>query len=263
MLVIQSPWQRTMVRQLAATGHLDCVGMDATFQVTRYRWGLHALVGPDTFGEAVPLAYCITSSETWEPITKFLDVVKGANPQLSPRVIVIDKSSEPWGGARGWGMEAGGGVGEMGHHRRGGSNGRLGEGRQQRGGAGQGVRWMGGGGVGGGGRGVSAATGRRRTGWGWKSRGSTGAAWPVPGKGKGKEWGTCPYRPPADQCLILRGHARRWNSRDPGLSVLYVSTEPVSSPLLLSRVDTKDRTRAPDGVKAMHPGGSPINRWQL
>ncbi|PSC73813.1 SWIM zinc finger domain containing [Micractinium conductrix] len=93
MLVIQSPWQRTMVRQLAATGHLDCVGMDATFQVTRYRWGLHALVGPDTFGEAVPLAYCITSSETWEPITKFLDVVKGANPQLSPRVIVIDKSN--------------------------------------------------------------------------------------------------------------------------------------------------------------------------
>ena len=72
-------------------------------------------------------------------------------------------------------------------------------------------------------------------------------------KGKGKEWGICPYRPPADQCLILRGHARRWNSRDPGLSVLYVSTEPVSSPLLLSRVDTKDRTRAPDGVKAMHP----------
>ena len=71
--------------------------------------------------------------------------------------------------------------------------------------------------------------------------------------GKGKEWGICPYRPPADQCLILRGHARRWNSRDPGLSVLYVSTEPVSSPLLLSRADTKDRTRAPDGVKAMHP----------
>ena len=58
-------------------------------------------------------------------------------------------------------------------------------------------------------------------------------------EGKGKEWGICPYRPPADQCLILRGHARRWNSRDPGLSVLYVSTEPVSSPLLLSRADTK------------------------
>ena len=71
--------------------------------------------------------------------------------------------------------------------------------------------------------------------------------------GKGKEWGICPYRPPADQCLILQGHARRWNSQDPGLSVLYVSTEPVSSPLLLSRADTKDRTRAPDGVKAMHP----------
>ena len=76
---------------------------------------------------------------------------------------------------------------------------------------------------------------------------------PAAGKGKGKEWGICPYRPPADQCLILRGHARRWNSRDPGLSVLYVSTEPVSSPLLLSRADTKDRTRAPGGVKAMHP----------
>ena len=72
-------------------------------------------------------------------------------------------------------------------------------------------------------------------------------------QGKGKEWGICPYRPPADQCLILRGHAIRWNSRDPGLSVLYVSTEPVSYPLLLSRADTKDRTRAPDGVKAMHP----------
>ena len=24
-------------------------------------------------------------------------------------------------------------------------------------------------------------------------------------KVKGKEWGRCPYRPPADQCLILRG----------------------------------------------------------
>ena len=57
----------------------------------------------------------------------------------------------------------------------------------------------------------------------------------------------------ADQCLILRGHARRWNSRDPGLSVLYVSTEPVSFPLLLSQADTKDRTRAPYRVKAMHP----------
>lgn len=101
MLVIQTPWQRAMIKRLAPNGHLDCVGLDATYQVSVYRWGLHAIVAPDAFGEAVPLAYFITSSEAWEPITKFLDVVKGANPQLSPRVIVIDKSSE-FNGA-GWG----------------------------------------------------------------------------------------------------------------------------------------------------------------
>ena len=70
ILVIQTLWQRDLVKRLAASGHLDCVCLDATFQVTMYRWGRHAIVGPDVFGEAVPLAYCITSSETWEPITK-------------------------------------------------------------------------------------------------------------------------------------------------------------------------------------------------
>ena len=58
-----------------------------------------------------------------------------------------------------------------------------------------------------------------------------------------------PVSSPCGPMFDPAGHARRWNSRDPGLSVLYVSTEPVSYPLLLSRVDTKDRTRAPTGLK--------------
>lgn len=71
------------------------VCLDGTFQVTQYGWGMYALIAPDEFGEAVPLAYCITSSEGPEPITIFLDTVLSANPTFAPRVIVIDKSGAP------------------------------------------------------------------------------------------------------------------------------------------------------------------------
>ena len=94
MLVVQQPWQRTFISQRGPEGTLDAVCLDATGQTNQYRWATYALVGADEYGEAVPLGYCITSSEAWEPVTQFLDVMKGANPGLCPRVVVIDKSGE-------------------------------------------------------------------------------------------------------------------------------------------------------------------------
>lgn len=97
-------WQCGLAR-IAATVLADClilqVCLDATGQVCAYGWQLHAIIAPDDFGEAVPLAYCITSSEKPEPITQFLNAVVEANPSFSPRVIVIDKSGK-WPMARGW-----------------------------------------------------------------------------------------------------------------------------------------------------------------
>jgi len=56
------------------------------------RWLLYAVVAPDEYGEAVPIAYMITSHEGSEPVITFLNTLKGACPELAPRVIVIDKS---------------------------------------------------------------------------------------------------------------------------------------------------------------------------
>ena len=78
--VLQQPWQRQFISDMAAKNQLDIVCLDATGQVNQYRWLLYAIVAADEFGEAVPLAYMITSSESHEPIVTFLEVVKGCSP---------------------------------------------------------------------------------------------------------------------------------------------------------------------------------------
>ncbi len=98
VVVIMAKWQRDVLLQqnswtprvvcLDATGCMfccRCVGLSAVClshvaypllpALNHFRWPLYGLCGADQRGEALPIAFMLTSSENHVPIVKFLQVL--------------------------------------------------------------------------------------------------------------------------------------------------------------------------------------------
>lgn len=90
MAVVQTEAMRTFIKDYPP----KAMFLDATCTTNMYRWPLYAIVAMDHFGSAYPIAFLVTSYETWEPIANFLDVIDEASAECFKelKTIFIDKS---------------------------------------------------------------------------------------------------------------------------------------------------------------------------
>lgn len=90
MIVIQTPFQKTMAQKLAAKG----VAIDATHGTTGYGFMLTTIMVLDEWGQGFPIAWCISNHEDLTHMCIFFKHIKLNCGTLKPQWLMSDTAEQ-------------------------------------------------------------------------------------------------------------------------------------------------------------------------